>query len=102
MYNVNVTIVKTDTALPSGVVFGHTNLTVTDAKGIVQVFALTGAESPVPWSIDVSGLSAGQSTYLAQDVDVNGAAIGTSVSTVYLPKALTFPASTAITVVTKP
>lgn len=97
MYNVTVTLTKTDTPLPTGIVFGHTNLTVTDAANAVQSFSLNGGET-IPWTTPVAGLADGPSTYLAQDVDSTGAAIGASVTTTFTPKAATFPASTAIVV----
>jgi hypothetical protein len=96
-YNVLVTLTKTDTALPAGVVFGHTNLTVVDSANVSQAFALSGAETP-PWSQLVAGLADGTSTYTAQDVDSNGAAIGAAVTTTYTPTVVTFPATSAITV----
>ena len=96
-YNVLVQITKTDTALPTGVVFGHTNLAVTDAAGVVQNFALSGAESP-PWSQLVAGLADGASSFSAQDVDANGAPIGAAVTATYTPAVVTFPASSGITV----
>lgn len=96
-YNVNVVLSKVDTALPAGVVFGHTNLTVTDAAGAVQNFALSGAETP-PWSQVVAGLADGASSYSAQDVDASGAAIGAAVVASYTPAVVTFPASSAIVV----
>lgn len=97
MYNVLVQLAKTDTALPTGVIFGHTNLAVTDAAGAVQNFALSGAETP-PWSQLVAGLADGTSTYSAQDVDSNGAAIGAAVTASFTPAVVTFPATTGITV----
>jgi hypothetical protein len=97
MYNVLVTLAKTDTALPTGIVFGHTNLDVTDAAGVVQSFSLNGSETP-PWSQLVAGLADGSSSYLAQDVDSTGAAIGSSQTATYTPVAATFPATSGITV----
>ena len=97
MYNVLVSLTKVDTALPKGTVFGHTNLTVTDAAGAVQNFSLSGAEVP-PWTVAVAGLADGQSSYSAQDVDSAGAAIGAAVTAVYTPVPVTFPATGAIVV----
>lgn len=98
MYNVSVQITKVDTPLPTGIVFGHTNLTVTDAAGAVQNFALSGAETPA-WSQVVAGLADGESTYSAQDVDGTGSPIGVAVSAKFTPAAAaTFPASSGITV----
>ena len=97
MYNVLVTLTKVDAPLPSGIVFGHTNLTVTDSANVSQAFSLSGAETP-PWTQLVAGLADGTSTYTAQDVDSNGAAIGNPVTTTYVPVATTFPATSAITV----
>jgi len=97
MYNVTVTLTKTDTPLPTGVVFGHTNLTVTDSAGAVQNFALQGSETP-PWTQVVAGLADGQSSYSAQDVDSAGNPIGAAVTTTFTPTVVTFPATTAITV----
>lgn len=97
MYNVSVTITNTDTPLPSGTIFGHTNLTVTDAAGAVQNFSLNGSESP-PWTQVVAGLADGVSTYSAQAVDSTGANLGTAVTTTFTPVPKTFPAPTTITV----
>ena len=97
MYNVLVTLSKSDKPLPSGVVFGHTNLTVTDFAGVKQAFALNGSETP-PWTVTVAGLADGGSSYSAQDVDATGAAIGAAVTASYTPVATTFPATGAITV----
>ena len=97
MYNVLVVVSNTDTALPTGVVYGHTNLTVTDSAGVSQAFSLSGAETP-PWSQLVAGLADGPSTYVAQAVDASGAAIGAAFSTTYTPTVATFPAPTGITV----
>jgi hypothetical protein len=97
MYNVLVTLAKTDTPLPTGVVFGHTNLTVTDSAGAVQNFALNGSETP-PWSVTVAGLADGASSYSAQDVDAGGGSIGAAQTTTYSPVAATFPATSGITV----
>jgi hypothetical protein len=97
MYNVNVQLTKIDSPLPAGVVFGHTNLTVTDSAGAVQTFSLNGSEV-TPWSTPVAGLADGTSTYVAQDVDSNGAAIGTAITATFIPTAATFPATSGITV----
>lgn len=96
-YNVKVQLTKIDTALPAGVVFGHTNLVVTDAAGAVQTFALNGGETPA-WSIAVNGLADGPSTYVASDVDAKGAAIGSAITVVFTPKSTTFPATSGINV----
>ena len=97
MYNVLVSLTKADSPLPSGVVFGHTNLDVTDAAGAVQNFSLNGAEIP-PWTVPVAGLADGQSSYVAQDVDANGAPIGGPIRQTYTPVPVTFPSTTAINV----
>jgi hypothetical protein len=97
MYNVLVTLAKTDTPLPTGVVFGHTNLTVTDSAGAVQNFALNGSETP-PWTVTVAGLADGASSYTAQDVDAGGAPIGSPQTATYSPVAAMFPATSGITV----
>lgn len=96
MYNVTVSLTKTDTPLPTGVVFGHTNLTVTDAAGAVQNFSLNGSETP-PWTVTVAALADGASSYSAQDVDSNGAPIGAAVTATYTPVAVTFPATSGMT-----
>ena len=96
-YNVNVQLAKTATPLPTGVVFAHTKLTVTDAAGAVQTFSLNGSEA-IPWSQVVAGLADGTSQYVAQDVDANGAAIGSPQTTSYTPAVTTFPATSGITV----
>lgn len=96
-YNVLVQLAKVDTPLPSGVVFGHTNLAVTDAAGVVQTFALSGAETPA-WSQVVAGLADGASSYVAQDVDAAGSPIGAAVTASFTPAVVTFPASSGITV----
>lgn len=101
MYNVNVQLSKTDTALPAGVAFGGTNLTVTDGAGIAQKFALNGNEVPA-WSQDVKGLADGESSYIAQDVDTNGNSIGTAVTVTFTPKVVNFPATGAIAVTSIP
>ena len=99
MYNVLVTLTKTDTPLPSGVIFGHTNLVVTDAAGAAQNFALNGSETP-PWTVAVAGLADGASSYSATDVDSTGAAIPstTPITTTYTPTAAMFPATGGIAV----
>jgi hypothetical protein len=97
MYNVQVTLTKTQSPLPTGIVFGHTNLTVTDAAGAVQKFALNGSEA-TPWTQTIAGLADGESTYVAQDVDATGAAIGAAVKATYTPTVTTFPATSAIVV----
>jgi len=96
-YNVRVQLSKVDTPLATGVVFGHTNLVVTDAAGVVQPFALNGSESP-PWSQVVTVAADGVSSYSAQDVDANGGAIGAAVTASFTPAVVTFPASSGITV----
>ena len=98
MYNVLVTLAKADTALPTGIIFGHTNLTVTDSAGAVQNFALNGSETP-PWTVAVAGLADGASTYSATDVDSTGDAVMTAagpITTSYTPAAVTFPATSSI------
>jgi hypothetical protein len=101
MYNVTVALTKTDTPLPTGTVFGHTNLAVTDAAGAVQNFSLSGSETP-PWTVTVAALADGVSTYSAQDVDSNGAPIGAAVTASFTPTAVTFPATSGITVTQAP
>ncbi len=96
MFNVLVTLQKTDTALPAGVIFGHTNLDVTDSAGAKQSFALSGAETP-PWSQVVAGLADGEASFVAQDVDSTGAALGDPTTGTYSPAATTFPATSGIT-----
>jgi hypothetical protein len=96
MYNVSVTLNKTDTALPAGTVFGHTNLTATDSAGAVQNFSLNGSETP-PWTVTVAGLADGVSSFSAQDVDANGAPIGAAVTGNYSPVPATFPATSGLT-----
>ena len=96
-YNVLVTLTKVDTPLATGIVFAHTHLDVTDSAGVIQSFALTGAETP-PWSQLVAGLADGASTYTAQDVDLTGAPIGVAVTASYTPVPATFPATSSITV----
>lgn len=96
-YNVTVTLAKTATALPSGVIFGHTNLSVTDSAGATQKFSLNGSET-IPWTQAVAGLADGASNYVAQDVDSTGAAMGAAVSQSYPPGPTTFPATSGITV----
>jgi hypothetical protein len=95
MYNVTVTLAKTDTPLATGIVFGHTNLTSTDSAGAVQNFSLNGSETP-PWTVTVAGLADGASSFVAQDVDSNGVAIGAAVTGSYTPVAVTFPATSGI------
>lgn len=97
MYNVLVSLTKVDTALPTGTVFGHTNLTATDSAGAVQPFSLNGSEVP-PWTVAVAGLADGMSTFSAQDVDSAGAPIGAAVTQTYTPVPVTFPATSGITV----
>lgn len=99
MYNVHVQIEKTDTALPAGIVFGHTNLTVTDAAGVVQSFALNGGEV-TPWMQTVAGLADGESIYSVQDVDIAGATLGAPAVARFTPSPTgkTYPASTAIAI----
>jgi hypothetical protein len=97
MYNVTVTLTKTATPLPTGIVFGHTNLIVTDAAGAIQKFSLNGSET-VPWTTVAAGLADGTSTYSAQDVDSTGAAIGTPVTASFTQVPATFPATSAVTV----
>lgn len=98
MYKVTVTLTKTDTPLPGTVPFNHTALTVTDSAGTQQTFGLFGTEAP-PWSQGVTVAADGVSNYSAQDMDENGAPIGTAVTTTFTPAAAaTFPATSAITV----
>lgn len=97
MYNVNVLLNKIATPLPVGVVFGHTNLSVTDAAGATQKFSLNGSET-IPWSQAVAGLADGPSNYVAQDVDSTGAAIGPAVSQSYTQVPTTFPATSGIVI----
>jgi len=97
MYNVLVALQKTDTALPAGILFGHTNLTVTDAQGAVQNFSLNGSETP-PWTQVVAGLADGESSYEAQDVDSTGAAMGDATTATYSPTAAVFPATSGISI----
>lgn len=96
-YNVSVAVAKTVSPLPTGVVFGHTNLTVTDSAGAVQTFALNGSEA-TPWTQVVTVAADGASTYSAQDVDAAGAPIGAAVTATFTPAVVTFPASSGITV----
>jgi hypothetical protein len=85
MYNVLVTIATTTTPIPTaGQVFGHMNLTSTDAAGAVQNLALNGSETP-PWSITVNGLADGTSTFVAQSVDATGAALLAAFTGTYSP-----------------
>lgn len=99
MYTARVALAKTDTPLPDGKVFGHTNLTVTDADGAVQVFALNGSETP-PWTQVVTIAADGASSYSAQDVDANGDTLGSPQTTTYTPSAApaTFAATSGISV----
>jgi hypothetical protein len=96
-YNVTVTLTKVQTPLANGIIFGHTNLSVTDAAGMAQQFSLNGSEA-TPWSVTVAGLADGVSNYSAQDVDSTGTAIGAAVTQSFTPVAATFPATSAITV----
>jgi len=53
---------------------------VTDAAGTVSpTVALTGLEAPTPWAFPAT-LAAGDATFVATAMDVNGAAIGAPVS----------------------
>lgn len=97
MYNTLVQLTKTQTPLSTGVVFGHSNLTVSDAAGAVQNFALNGSEATA-WAQLVAGLADGPSTYTVQDVDATGAPIGAAVTATYTPAVATFAATTGITV----
>lgn len=98
MYNVLVTLTKTPTPLPTGIVFGHTNLTSTDSAGAVQNFSLNGSETP-PWTQVIAGLADGASGFVAQDVDSTGATLGSPIKQSFTPVPVTFPATSAITVV---
>lgn len=97
MANILITVTKTDTPLPSGVVFGHTNLVVTDSANAIQTLTVNGSETP-PWTITAIGLADGSGTVVGSDVDANGNLIGTAVTQTFTTGAVTFPATTGITV----
>ena len=98
MSNILVTLTKTSTPLPTGVVFGHTNVVVTDSAGAVQTFALSGSETP-PWSVTASNLADGAGSVTATDVDATGATIGTPVTQAFATTVVpSFPATSGITV----
>jgi hypothetical protein len=97
MANILISVTKTDTPLPTGVVFGHTNLLVTDSAGVAQTLAVNGSETP-PWTVTAIGLADGAGTVVGTDVDATGATIGTPVTQSFTTGAVTFPATTGITV----
>lgn len=97
MANILITVNKTPTPLPTGVVFGHTNLTVTDSAGAAQTLAVNGSETP-PWTATATGLADGSGTVVGTDVDSNGNTIGTPVTQTFTTGAVTFPGTTGITV----
>lgn len=96
MFNGTVALQKTASPLPTGIVFGHTNVVVTDSAGAAQTFALNGSETP-PWTVSVSNLADGAGTIVATDVDATGAAIGTPISQAFTTAAPSFPATSGIT-----
>lgn len=96
MSNGIVALQKTTTPLPTGIVFGHTNVVVTDSAGAAQTFALNGSETP-PWSVAVLNLADGAGTIVATDVDATGATIGSPVSQSFTTTAPSFPATSGIT-----
>lgn len=97
MSNILVQLIKTAAPLPTGVVFGHTNVVVTDSANGVQTFALNGSETP-PWSVKVGNVADGAGTVVATDVDSNGATLGTPVTQSFTTTAPTFPSTSGITV----
>lgn len=96
MSNILITLTKTATPLPTGVVFDHTNVVVVDSAATSQTFALNGSETP-PWS-QVVTVADGAGTVTATDVDSTGATIGTPVTQAFTSTAPTFAATTGITV----
>lgn len=98
MSNILVQVDVTVTPVPTGVVFGHTNLVVTDSSGVAQPFALNGSETP-PWS-QVVTVADGDGTLSVTAVDTTGAAIGTPVSGKFTAGTVapTFSAPTGVTV----
>jgi hypothetical protein len=96
MSNVLVTVAVTTTPLPTGIVFGHTNLDITDSAGAKQTVVLTGSETP-PWSAVVA-VADGQMNAVATAVDSTGETIGSPITGTFSAGtvAATFSAPSAI------
>lgn len=64
----------------TGAAYAGTSVVVTDSTGVAQpAVVLTGKETPTPFAFTTS-VASGAGTVVAQDTDVNGAALGSPVS----------------------
>jgi hypothetical protein len=64
----------------TGAAYAGTSVVVTDSTGVAQpAVVLTGKETPTPFAFTTS-VAPGAGTVVAQDQDVNGAALGSPVS----------------------
>jgi hypothetical protein len=86
-------------ASPTGAAYAGTSVVVTDSTGVAQpAVVLTGKETP-PFSFQTS-VAVGAGTVVAQDTDVNGAAMGSPVSQAFteVGTPVTFAPTSGITV----
>ncbi len=87
------------TISPTGAAYAGTSVIVTDSSGTAQpAVTLNGKETP-PFSFQTS-VAPGNGTVVAQDLDVNGAAMGSPVSQTFteVGTPVTFTPTSGITV----
>lgn len=95
MSTVNVTIAVTPTPVPSGQVFDHIAVVLTDAAGVAQTNRIDGVAT---LTTSFAGVAVGPGTVTAQAVDAANLPIGTSVSGTYTAVApTTFPQPVSVT-----
>jgi|SRR5215831_1621496 len=93
--NIKLTIALAQTHPPTGVVFDHIDVTLTDASGSPQTQAIPGSTAP---SVDVvfANVQDGKMTAMAVAKDTQGNDIGTPVTGTFDSSTGEFPAPTGI------
>lgn len=85
---------------PTGAAYAGTSVVVTDSTGVAQpAVVLTGAETPTPFAFTTS-VAPGDGSVVAQDLDVNGAAMGSPVTQAFTEAGspVTFAPTSAISI----
>jgi hypothetical protein len=85
---------------PTGAAYAGTSVVVTDSTGVAQpAVVMTGKETPTPFAFQTS-VAPGDGTVVAQDMDVNGAAMGSPVTQVFTEAGtpVTFAPTSGITI----
>lgn len=81
MTQIVVVVTKAQQALPAGITFAATSITVTDNSGaVLPAVSVNGTESP-PWQAIFTGATGtGEASAVIQDLDTSGNPIGSPIT----------------------